>query len=200
MTEISDMHVCADGTLGDLLMVIDMQNVYLEGQPWGCVRTGEVMERIKTLIDSHAPDNVIFTRYMPPRHPVGTWEQYNIENREINENAWMSAMIEGCGPYLEKYPLFTKSCYSSYGSREVKALASRARRVLLCGVVAECCVLFTLLSGIDAGDKMVYLKDACSGVSREHEAMVENIAAYYAPMHTEVMSCSEYIESKKPGK
>lgn len=198
MTENSDMHVCADGTLGDLLMVIDMQNVYLEGQPWGCVRTGKALENIKMLIESHVPDNVIFTRYMPPEHPVGTWERYNIENKEINENAWMSAMIDDCVPYLEKYPLFTKSRYSSYSNAEVKALASRARRVLLCGVVAECCVLFTLLSGIDAGDKMVYLKDACSGVSEEHELMVEKIAAYYAPMHTAVMTCSEYMESKKP--
>ncbi|MCM1181763.1 MAG: cysteine hydrolase [Roseburia sp.] len=196
--EASNMHVCEDGTLGDLLMVIDMQNVYLEGQPWGCVATGEILERIRRLIDSHAPDNVIFTRYLPPENPVGTWEQYNIENRAINGDPWMNEMIEGCKPYLADYPLFTKSRYSSYSNAEVKALAGRARRVLLCGVVAECCVLFTLLSGIDAGDKMVYLKDACSGVSREHERMVEAIAACYAPMHTEVMTCEEYMESKKP--
>jgi len=31
--------ILEDGSLGDLLMVVDMQNVYLEYQPWGCIET-----------------------------------------------------------------------------------------------------------------------------------------------------------------
>lgn len=195
--EFSGMQICEDGTLGDLLIVIDMQNVYLEGQPWGCTATSEIVRKIKNLIDNHVSDNVIFTRYMPPENPVGTWKQYNIENEEINKNAWMSEMMDAWKPYLEQYRIFTKDKYSSYTNAEVKTLAANARRVVLCGVVAECCVLFTLLGGIDAGNKMIYLKDACSGVSREHELMVEKIAAYYAPMHTEVMTCEEYVKSRQ---
>lgn len=189
------MKICEDGTLGDLLIVIDMQNVYLEDQPWGCTATSEIFMKIKKLIDNHVPDNVIFTGYMPSQNPVGTWNRYNIENEEINGNVWMSEMMDACKPYLNRYRLFTKDRYSSYTNEEVRTLAANARRVVLCGVVAECCVLFTLLSGIDAGDKMIYLKDACSGTCREHELMVEKIASYYAPMHTEVMTCEEYTES-----
>lgn len=198
--KFSKMQFCEDGTLGDLLMVIDMQNVYLEGQPWGCTATSAIMKKIRALINHHVPDNVIFTRYMPPENPVGTWKQYNIKNKEINENRWMSEMLEECKPYLESYPLFTKNKYSSYTNAEVAGLAGKARRVILSGVVAECCVLFTLLSGIDAGNKMIYLTDACSGADREHERIVENIVSYYSPMHTELMTCEEYMKSKKPGK
>ena len=41
-----------DGSLGDLLIVIDLQNVYLENQPWGCRDTMGAWKRIKKLIDT----------------------------------------------------------------------------------------------------------------------------------------------------
>ena len=50
-----------------------------------------------------------------------------------------------------------------------------------------------MLSGIDAGDKMVYLTDACTGLDQEKEDMVEQLARYYQPMHTQVMTCEEYV-------
>ena len=34
----------------DLLIVIDMQNVYKEGEAWGCSRTGEAAEAIRRLL------------------------------------------------------------------------------------------------------------------------------------------------------
>lgn len=190
------LHYTKQGTLGDLLLLIDLQNVYLEGEPWGCCRTGEVCVKLKRLLEAGAADNVIISRYLPPRNPVGTWKQYNIENKEINENLYMSEMIAAIEPYCQKYPVFTKDKYSSYTNREIARLCSMAERVLLAGVVAECCVLFTLLSGIDQGDKMVYLKDACTGVDAEYEQMVEKLAGYYAPMHTQVMTVEEYIAEK----
>ena len=191
------LHFLPDGSLGDLLIVIDMQNVYQEGQPWGCRDTSGVWQRIRKLIDKEIVDNVIFTQYLPPKEPVGTWKIYNEENREINEDPWMSELIEGVKPYADQYPLFSKDKYSSYTNDEVRKLAAKAKRVLLAGVVAECCVLFTLLSGIDAGDKMIYLTDACTGLNQENEDMVEQLARYYQPMHTQVMTCEEYCRERK---
>lgn len=180
-----------DGTLGDLLIVIDMQNVYLEGQPWGCAHTSQVMQKISELIDGEKVDNVILTKYMPAENPMGTWKRYNEEYKEINENPWMSELMDACMPYAEKFPVFIKQTYSSYGNDEVKELAGKARRVLISGVVAECCVLFTMMAGIDQGDKMVYLKDACTGLDDGWEVIVEKIASYYSPMHTQVMTCDD---------
>lgn len=191
------LHYLPDGTLGDLLLVIDMQNVYSKGQPWACAHTGEVVEKIEGLIDGQKVDNVILTQYLPADQPVGTWQTYNETYKEINETPWMSELIPAFQRYSEQYPVFVKHTYSSYENEEVKALLAQARRVLISGVVAECCVLFTLLAGIDQGDHMVYLKDACTGLDDEWEAMVEKIATYYAPVHTQVMTCQEYVASKK---
>lgn len=185
------LHYLSDGTLGDLLLVIDMQNVYLEGQPWGCADTNRIMKNISQLIDNDMVDNVIFTKYMPPKDPVGTWKKYNEEYKEINENSWMSELIPECRSYIDRYPVFVKDKYSSYENPQVKELAGKARRVLISGVVAECCVLFTMLAGIDAGDHIVYIKDACTGLDHDWEAIVEKIAAYYEPMHTQVICCDD---------
>lgn len=185
-----------NGTLGDLLLVIDMQNVYLPEQPWGCPKIGKAMENVKRLIDSEAVDNVIFTKYLPSDKPVGTWKKYNEEYKEINDNAWMSELIPECKAYAERYPVFSKCTYSSYENETVRELAGKAERVLIAGVVAECCVMFTLYSGIDAGDEMIYLSDACAGLDDDYEKTVEKMAAYYAPMHTKVMTCDEFIKLK----
>lgn len=190
------LHFLPDGSLGDLLMVIDMQNVYLEKQPWGCRDTTGVWKRIQDLLDHKIADNVIFTQYLPPTHPVGTWKLYNEENKQINDNPWMSELIDSVKPYAEQYLLFSKDKYSSYANDTVRDLASKAKRVILTGVVAECCVLFTLLSGIDAGDKMIYLTDACTGLDQDKEDMVKELALYYQPMHTQVMTCEEYCREK----
>lgn len=185
------LHYLPDGTLGDLLLIIDMQNVYLEGQPWGCAHTSQVMDRIRQLVDQQRVDNVILTKFLPPQNPVGTWKKYNEDNREINENPWMSELISSCLPLAQQYPVFIKDKYSSFENEQVKELAGKARRVLISGVVAECCVLFTLLAGIDAGNEMIYLKDACTGLDDEWESIVEKVAHYYEPMHVRVMNINE---------
>lgn len=188
--------ILEDGSLGDLLMVVDMQNVYLEDQPWGCIETTKVIQDIRSLIDQKIPDNILFTQFLPPQHPIGTWKQYNHKNQEINDTPWMSEIIADLAPYCSQYPLFSKEKYSSYSNPKVASAAAKARRVVLCGVMTECCVLFTLLSGIDAGNKIIYLTDACSGTCKEHQQFVECLAANYAPVHTEVMTCQDYINSR----
>ena len=189
-------HVLEDGSLGDLLMVVDMQNVYLEGQPWSCIEMEKVIRNIRSLIDQRIPDNILFTRFVPPINPIGMWKQYNIKNQDINNNPWMSEIVADLMPYCNQHPLFEKETYSSYSNPEVASAAAKARRVVLCGVMAECCILFTMLSGIDAGDKIIYLTDACSATCREHEEMVACLATNYAPVHTEVMTCQDYINSR----
>jgi nicotinamidase-related amidase len=47
--------------------------------------------------------------------------------------------------------------------------------VVVTGVVAECCVLSTVMELIDAGIYTVYLTDGVSGLDREKEAATELI-------------------------
>lgn len=179
--------------MGDLLIVIDFQNVYLEGQPWACQNTLRAWKNTKKLIDSNLVEQVIFTKFLPPVNPEGTWQTYNREYKDINDNPWMNEFIKEAIPYAEKYPVYEKCKYSSYSNEKVMELAKKADRVLLAGVVAECCVLFTAISGMDAGNQMIYLEDCVSGLNEEYEEMTKNLISYYSPMHAKVMTSDEYI-------
>ncbi len=181
-----------DGTLGDVLVVVDMQNAYLEDQCWACTKTSSCAEKIAGLIDGGVCDNVVFTEYLAPENPVGTWVTYNEVNAEVNADAWLNEVVDELKPYLDTYPLYSKSTYSSFGNPDFKALMARAGRIIITGVMSECCVLATAIDAIDTGTPVVYLTDACSGSSQEFEDMVVSLMEFASPTHTAVMTADEY--------
>ncbi len=167
----------------DLLIVIDMQNVYLPDRDWACPHVPEAAYNIRRLIDSGRYQTV-FTRFDAPVDPVGIWKTYNTEYREINEDPDQSAIIDSLADVAGQYPMYSKSTYSSMTIPELRELALKADRVILTGVVAECCVLATMIDAIDLGCKVVYVTDAVAGQNEEHEAAVETVAHSFSPMHT----------------
>ncbi len=177
----------------DLLLVIDMQNVYLPENPWGCHRAVEAAGQIIRLIESGKPGNTVFTVFTPPREPRGVWKQYNTENSSINRDAYMNEIMDCFKPYVKDFPVLEKSVYSSYAIQELRSLADKADHVLITGVVAECCVLATAMSAIDAGHKIYYLKDAVSGLSGQTESAAELILSGLSPLHAEIMTVEEYL-------
>ncbi len=177
----------------DLLLVIDMQNVYTKGQAWACRNTRQTSAAIRRLLDAEVCANVLFTRYLASQQPAGVWAEYNRLNEAINKDRFANEMMPEFVPYLERWPLLTKSVYSSFAIPEVKKAAQKAGRVLITGVVAECCILSTVLAGIDEGCKIIYLKDAVSGLTAESEAETEKIISYFAPLHAQIMTVDDYL-------
>lgn len=180
----------------DLLLVIDVQNVYFPKQPWACPSLPAAWKNIQRLLDSpscgHAYD-VVFTQYLAPKEPKGRWNQYNQEYRDINADPYLSKLAGPLTPYLEKWPVYVKSTYSSCSIPELRTIPGQYDRILLTGVVAECCILSTMMSFIDEGAHVCYLKDAIAGQSPEWEARIEAIAASFSPVHTEVLGTDEYL-------
>ena len=189
----------------DLLLVIDLQNVYTEGQPWACCHIRQAARNIRRLLDAGVCGEVLFTRFVPPAQPEGMWREYNRVNAAVNADAFANAMLPEMAPYLERYPLLDKSVYSSFSIPKVREAAARADRVVVTGVVAECCVLSTVLAGIDLGHRMVYLTDAVAGSPFQHElilglryfAFVEAIVSYLTVPHTEVLTTGAYLEQSR---
>ena len=182
----------------DLLIVIDMQNVYKEGEAWGCCNASSASTNIRRLIDSGVfGEDVVFTKFLAPKAPLGSWADYNRENAAINADPYLNDMMEEFKPYLDKYKVLEKSTYSSFEIPELIELAEAADHVVLCGVVAECCVLSTALSAIDKGYPVIYISDAVSGLSPLTEAEAKNIVSYLSPIQTRVMTTEEYLESRQ---
>ena len=180
----------------DLLLVIDMQNVYTKGQEWACEGVEAASASILHLLESPTPKQVIFTQYLAPEHPEGVWKEYNEVNAAVNADPWLNEMMPEFLPWTEKYPVYTKSVYSSFAIPEVVKAAKKAGRLVISGVVAECCVLSTVLSAIDAGCKVIYLTDAVAGLSEASRRETENIISYFAPLHAELMTTEEYLKAQ----
>ena len=179
--------------MNDLILVIDMQNAYREGMPWACHAFGDTISNIKKLLDSGR--DAAFTLFIPPAKPFGAWNEYMRVNKSINENEWAGKLIDELVPYTEHYPVFEKSTYSSLSNPVFRELAHKYERLVVTGVVAECCVLSTVLSAIHEGLPFVYLKDAVSGLSPVTESESEAIVSYMTPVHGTIMTVDEYLES-----
>lgn len=179
----------------DLLLIIDPQNVYTPQNEWGCQSFDHALSNILTLLQSEKCPSVLITQFLSNPDATGVWAQYNRENASINANAYLNELVPELKPWAERYPVITKSLYSSFSAPAVAQAAARADRVVLTGVVAECCVLATALAAIDAGCKVVYLTDAVSGLTPENESMTERILATFAPLHAELMTTAEYLRS-----
>ncbi len=181
----------------DLLLVIDMQNVYKEGEAWGCKNVSKASENIRKLLDSGVFEKVIFTEFKAPDVPEGSWHTYNEVNELINKDERLNAVMEEFEPYLKKYPIYEKSTYSSFSIPKLCKAATSAAHVVLTGVVAECCVLATALAGIDLGFPIIYISDGVAGFTDETEKEAANIVSYLTPVQSEVMTANEYIHLKK---
>ena len=153
----------------DLLLVIDMQNVYAPGGKWCCPGSEAAAENIKRII-----------RQTP--------------ELDVNADTCANEMLPQFEEELRKYPLCTKSTYSSLSIPQVRQAAARADRVVITGVVAECCVLSTVLALIDEGIPVVYLTDAVAGVSEETQAAAELILSGLEPVHVQRMNTAAYLE------
>lgn len=234
----------------DTILVIDMQKVYLPGNPWACAHVNAAAQQIATLLDhvlalrDASPANasgttvitsrddssattaaasqygaageqaesstgvdigapsVLLTRYIAPadEDAQGVWADYNRENRTINENPVMNEFIPAIARYVEEFPYIDKCTYSCFSNEYVRVAADRSMvhggRIVLTGVVAECCVLSTFFEGTDAGYRFVYLTDACAGVDAESERAVQTILQGLSPLHVELMTTAEYIAER----
>lgn len=183
---------------GDLLLVIDMQNAYTAEGPWTCPNMGRATEQIIALIESGRFAEIVFTRFDAPQDPVGTWKDYNVINQEVNEDEWMNEMVPQMATYLEQYPVYSKSTYSSMTVPEIRAAAeqciARGGSIVLTGVVSECCVLSTAFEAIDLGCPVVYITDACAGCSDDLEAAVVSVLAGLDYVQTTILDTAGYLE------
>lgn len=189
-----------DKKYSDLLLVIDMQNAYTKEGPWTCPHLDRAADHIITLIQSGRFEQIIFTRFDAPQQPVGTWANYNTINREINENHFLNGLIPQLLPFTEAYSLYSKSTYSSLSVPEIRTAVTecieRGSSVVLTGVVSECCVLATAFHLIDLGCPVIYITDACAGVSDQTEEAVITVLSGLDYVQTKILDTAGYLNKK----
>lgn len=178
---------------GDLLLVVDMQNVYKKGGKWECLNTEGAAHNVKKII-SAGVENVVFTRFIADENASGVWAEYNKKYADVNADSFANEMIPEFEEELKKYPLYTKGVYSSLKIPEVLEACKKANRVIVTGVVAECCVLSTVLDLMDAGIYVVYLTDGVSGLDVPKEEATKLVFRGLSPLHVQMLTTEEYLQ------
>ncbi len=180
-----------------MLLVIDMQNVYGKGQAWECKRFEEADQNIRSLLEHVTNEEVVFTKYTAAAQPVGVWKDYNRENAEVNADPWLNDLVADLKPYADQYPVYEKATYSSLGNDLIREKATNRSCVIVTGVVAECCVLSTVMSLIDAGVYVIYLKDAVAGIDETTEEATIKVLEGLSPLHLQIMTTEDYLKMKE---
>lgn len=176
-----------------LILAIDMQNVYAKNQKWECKNYDRAIEKTICLVGTSC-ENVIFTRYIASMNPFGVWKEYNCENADVNSDEWLNELDYNLREGFKHIKCYDKSVYSAYSIKEVREAVEQSSCVVVAGVVAECCVLSTVMDLIDAGKYVFYISDAVAGINDETEAATIKVLEGLSPLHLEIMTANEYME------
>ena len=168
-------------------LCIDMQRVFLEPGPWYAAAGLTILPAIRRLLD-HAPDRVIFTRFITAERPAaakGSWRRYYrrwhaVTRHELAEGAL--DLYPDLAPYAAGCRVFDKTTHDAFDdaafARHVETLEPSA--LVLSGVETDVCVLATAMSAVDLGYRTVIAVDAVtSSVAESHRACLDHVYPRY---------------------
>ena len=163
-----------------LLAVIDMQHVFRDAEsPWATPGFDDIIEPIGRLSSAFG-ERVVFTRFLLPERPDGSWVPYYERWGEVTlpeHRDW----YELAEPWASRRPdTLDRSTFSKWGD-ELDRLIGPSKTLVLAGVATDCCVISTALPAADAGMFVRVVGDACRGSGDEAHARALAIMGGYAP-------------------
>lgn len=175
-----------------LLVVVDMQDVFRVAEsPWATPGFDELEEPIGRLVDAFG-HRVVFTRFLVPERPAGSWVPYYETWPEVTRperRGW----LELAEPYRALAPAtIDRETFGKWG-RQMEAAAGPSRTIVLCGVATDCCVLSTAVPAADDGAFVRVVGDACRGATADAHERALAIMSGFAPQ-IEVTGVSQELD------
>ena len=174
-----------------LILVIDMQNVYREGEDWACHNFQSTLDNICKLLDMGDVDYA-FTECLEPKNLNGCWGDYREEYASIMQSKYLNDLAKELTPYQSGARfkgLFSKQTFTA-NSAAINALVSNYKNVIVVGVVDTCCCLATAFSLIDLGRKVLWIKDALGSMTPGSGMLCEQVLTGLSPLHVEFLTAS----------
>lgn len=125
-------------------------------------------------------ERTIFTRFIPPRVPdeaPGQWRLYYERWRNVCRDTLDARLLELAGELPALVPpaeLFDKTTNSAFANPALlqRLQAREADAVVITGLETDACVAATAYGAIDAGVRVVVVRDAiCSSSDAGHDAL-----------------------------
>ena len=173
-------------TLGPLTrhaahLCIDVQNLFLAPTPWHVPWLARILPAIERISLIH-PERNIFTRFIPPRRPEdlpGMWQHYYRRWPEMLQGRLHPHLL-GLVPSLDAIAALgltiDKPVYSPFANPLLlRHLRDRSiDSLIVTGVETDVCVLSAVLGAVDAGFRIVLVKDALGSSSdATHDALLQ---------------------------
>lgn len=180
-----------DGPAGPCLAVIDMQRVFADpGSAWLAPRFSEIIGPVSKLVEAFQP-NVVFTRFIAPREPHGSWRDYY--------QAWPFALQPpdaGLYQLVDDFAGWSGRTldavtFSKWGP-ELRERVGDSGRLVLAGVATDCCLLSTAVAAADEGVYVQVVEEACAGATEDSHRNALDILRTYAPL-VEVLSLADIV-------
>jgi nicotinamidase-related amidase len=170
------------------LVVVDLQHVFGDPDtPWTAPRFDEIRPRIRRLVEAFA-DRVVWTRFVAPAEPIGTWKEYYEEYDFALQpaDAHCYRLVEDPGSHR----VIDAPTFGKWGPHLMEVVGEGPLTVT--GVATDCCVLSTVLPAADAGLPVVVVSDACAGADDQAHEDTLRILGCYAPL-VQVTSTAELL-------
>jgi nicotinamidase-related amidase len=173
------------------LVVIDMQSVFGDpGSEWFTPGYPAIEPTVSRLVE-HFADRVIFTRFVAPETPTGSWVPYYEQ--------WPFALVAHDDPIYDLMPAFAQKpghviSRTTFGKWDagLAAMIGPDAEMVLVGVSTDCCVLSTALPAADAGVHVRVVSDACAGLSDLDHQRALDAMSLYGPL-IEITTAAEIL-------
>lgn len=170
------------------LVVIDRQKVFAQSDwsTWACAdgtyyATDEPFQRLARAYG----DRVAYTRYVAPDDPEDAWVEYFKDWPQflVAPDDPMYDFTDETAVLANGHPVVTKTTFGKW-SPELEAAIGGAKKIALCGVATDCCVMLTALAAADAGVAVRIVADACAGSTPENQELALRTMALFSPLIT----------------
>jgi nicotinamidase-related amidase len=144
------------------LVVIDLQHAFATpGSPWYAPASRSAVDAVAGLVPLYGP-RVVFTRFVPPREIVGSWQDY-YGKWSFAAGTWNSDIWNVIEPWSDRTTISSPT-FSKWVPA-LRTLLGPHPTVVLAGLSTDCCVLATAFAAVDAGAHVRVVSDACASAT-----------------------------------
>lgn len=170
------------------LVVIDRQKVFAQSEwsTWACADGTyyDTDEAFLKLAEAYG-ERVVYTRYVAPDKPQDAWVEYFKDWPQflVPPDDPMYDFTDETALLAKGHPVVTKTTFGKWGEELAQAIGG-AKKIALCGVATDCCVMLTALAAADDGIAVRLVADACAGSTPDNQRLALEAMGLFAPLIT----------------
>lgn len=168
------------------LVVVDMQKLFLteKQSPWMDKKSLSIIPNIEKLIKVIGEQNVIFTRFTPPKNwqdERDSWQTYYRINRKITASSLGTApfdIVDKFSSYIPNSSVSNRKKSASIfmaGNFHSKIKKRSTKILIFTGIETDYCVLSSVLDAIHLGYFVIVVIDACASSKKQGQKHAKGI-------------------------